>query len=121
MERLTKAEEDIMHYIWRLGRCTVADIIAQMAEPKPPHSTVSSFARLLTKKRFVSYKAYGKTYEYFALISRDDYGRRKLHRFVSDYFDGSPERLVSFLVRDKEVDMDALQRLLDELPDTSNL
>jgi BlaI family transcriptional regulator, penicillinase repressor len=117
MEKLTKAEEEIMHYIWRLERCTVSDIIAQIGEPKPPHSTVSSFVRLLTKKGFVGFKAYGKTYEYFALILRDDYGRSKLNSFVSDYFDGSPERLVSFLVRDRDVDIEALQRLLDELPD----
>ncbi len=120
MERLTKAEEEVMHFIWRLERCTVTDVIAQMSEPKPPHSTVSSFVRLLTKKGFVGHKAYGKTYEYFPLIRREDYGRSKLNSFVSDYFDGSPERLVSFLVRDSEVDIEALQRLLDELPDYQN-
>ena len=54
MIKLTKLEEEIMHYIWELERCTVSDIIQQMPEPKPPHSSVSTIVRILEKKEFTS-------------------------------------------------------------------
>lgn len=120
MIKLTKAEEEIMQYIWRLERCTVSQILdeieAENSEKKrPPHSSVSSFVRLLEDKGFVGHKAYGKTYEYFALINKDDYGKSKLNSFISDYFNGSAQNLVSFLVKDEAIDADELKELLDRL------
>ncbi|MBP7274113.1 MAG: BlaI/MecI/CopY family transcriptional regulator [Saprospiraceae bacterium] len=112
MIKLTKLEEEIMHYIWELERCTVSDIIQQMPEPKPPHSSVSTIVRILEKKEFVSHKAYGKTYEYFALVSKSSYSKKSLKSFIRDYFDGSPQRLVSFLVNEKELNIKELEKLL---------
>ena len=65
MQKLTKAEEEMMQYIWKLQRCTVSDLLDQLGEPRPPHSSISSIVRILEKKGFVGHKAYGKTHEYF--------------------------------------------------------
>ena len=74
MQKLTKAEEDIMQLLWEVGRGTVSDLLDRCPEPKPPHSTVSSVVRILEKKGFVGHKAYGKTHEYFPLVEREVYG-----------------------------------------------
>ena len=63
MQKLTKAEEDVMHLIWEIGRGTVSDLLEKFEGEKPPHSTVSSVVRILEKKGFVGHKAYGKTHE----------------------------------------------------------
>lgn len=116
MERLTKAEEEIMQYIWQLERCTVSQIIDAMeATPRPPHSSISSIVRILEKKEYVGYKAYGKTYEYFPLVSKSDYGKRSLRKVLTDYFNGSANSLVSFLVQEKELDAYELNALLNQL------
>ena len=109
---LTKAEEDIMHYLWELEAATVSQIIDEMPDPKPPHSTVSSIVRILEKKGFVSHNAYGRTYEYFPLIGKDDYSHKTINHFVKEYFDGSMKRLVSFLVEEKEIEVDELQDMI---------
>lgn len=110
VQKLTKSEEEIMQWLWQLERATVSDILAQMPEPAPPHSTVSSFIRILEKKGFVGHKAYGKTYEYFPLISKDEYSKLNINDLIRDYFDGSVKNLVSFLVKNEKIDTDELQK-----------
>ncbi|MCB0599973.1 MAG: BlaI/MecI/CopY family transcriptional regulator [Saprospiraceae bacterium] len=115
MKKLTPAEEEVMQWIWTLERCTVSDILDHLGEPRPPHSTISSIVRILEKKGFVDHKAYGRTHEYFPSVARDDYRRKSLQQLVSDYFDGSVHRLVSYLVKEEQVDWEELQQLLDGL------
>ena len=120
MQKLTKTEEEIMQRIWEAGRCTVTDLLEKMEEPKPPHSTVSSIVRILEKKGFVHHKAYGKTYEYFPVIHKDEYGKRSLFDVLQAYFDGSVTRLVSHLVENQhlsESDKEAILKRLDETND----
>jgi BlaI family penicillinase repressor len=110
---LTKAEEEIMHIIWQLERCVVKDIIDQLGDPDMPHSTVSSVVRILEKKGFVNHKAYGKTYEYFPIISKDDYAQQGVKTLVEKFFSGSPKQLVSFLVKSKDIDLKELNELYE--------
>jgi predicted transcriptional regulator len=114
MQKLTTSEEEVMQYLWELERATVSQIIEQMPEPRPPHSTVSSFIRILEKKDFVSHKAYGKTHEYFPLISKEQYGSRSITDLIRDYFDGSVNSLVSFLVKDEKVNIKELEEMLSQ-------
>lgn len=119
MKKLTKAEEEIMQIIWKLDRCTVSDIRQYMEVElqltKPPHSTVSTVVRTLEEKGILAHKAYGRTYEYFPTMSKHDYSRQTLKKFVSDYFDGSMKRLVSFMVEEQNLSLNELSDLLDKL------
>lgn len=112
MQKLTKAEEDVMHLIWEIGRGTVSDLLEKFEGEKPPHSTVSSVVRILEKKGFVGHKAYGKTHEYFPLIGKEDYGRRSLGDVLRNYFDGSVSRLVSHLAEEEQLSEHELEELL---------
>lgn len=117
MQKLTKAEEDVMRLIWDIGRGTVSDLLEKFEGERPPHSTVSSVVRILEKKGFVAHKAYGKTHEYFPLISKEEYGRRTLGDVLRNYFDGSVSRLVSHLTESEKLskkEVEELMRLLDK-------
>jgi len=115
IKRLTKAEEEIMHIIWRLERCTVSDILNDIGEPKPPHSSISSIVRILERKEFVDHKAYGRTHEYFAVVKKEDYSKFTLTKMVGDYFDGSVNNLVSFLVEDNNLSAKEIKQLMEKL------
>jgi predicted transcriptional regulator len=115
IKTLTRAEEEIMQYVWQLGRCTVANIIEAMPGADPPHSSVSTIVRILEKKGFVSHKAYGRTYEYFPIIPKEDYKRKSLVSLMRNYFNGSPAELVSFLVTKDETTLEELQQLIRDL------
>ena len=120
MKRLTKAEEEIMQIIWRLERCTVSNILDDIGgNPKPKHSSISSIVRILEGKDFVNHKAYGRTYEYFPIVSKDDYSKFTLKKIVNNYFEGSMNNLVSFLVKENDLDVKELSDLLDNLDEDS--
>jgi BlaI family transcriptional regulator, penicillinase repressor len=120
MQKLTKAEEEIMQYIWQLERGTVSQLLLLMPQPVPPQSTISSFVRLLEKKEFVGHEAYGKTHVYFPIISKEKYGHRTLGDLVRDYFDGSASRLVSHLMSDEKISEKDRADLLEKLQNLEN-
>ncbi|MBO3273240.1 MULTISPECIES: BlaI/MecI/CopY family transcriptional regulator [Hymenobacter] len=124
MEELTKTEERIMHVLWKLKRAFVKDIIQHLDEdPAPPYTTISSVVRILERKGYVSFKAYGKTYEYSPVISKLEYRAASLKRMLTQYFDNSPSALVSFMVEEESLSPEEVQRLrqlLDQAsPDTA--
>lgn len=112
IQALTKAEEEVMQQVWELDRCLVRDIIDRLGDPDMPHSTVSSVVRILEKKGFVGHKAYGKTYEYFPLISKEDYAQHGVSSLLEKYFGGSPKMLVSFLVQNEDLNLKELNELM---------
>jgi len=118
MEELTKAEERIMQIVWKIEKAFVKDIIEEMEEePKPPYNTISSIVRLLEKKGYLGYKAYGKTYEYFPAISKEDYARTTFSKLFSGYFNNSSSSLLSFMVKEQALsqeDIEELQSLISK-------
>ena len=115
MKELTKAEEQVMQILWKLKKGFVKDVIDQVPEPKPAYNTVSTIIRILERKGFVGYKAYGKTHEYFPLVDRDDYSKFYLKNFVSNYFEGSFENLVSFFAKENDMNIKEVETLMNHV------
>jgi BlaI family penicillinase repressor len=115
LKELTKAEDQIMQILWKLEKAFVKDIVEQMPSPKPAYNTVSTITRILEKKGFVGYKAYGKTHEYFPLVSKDKYTKFYLNNLVGGYFNGSIQSLVSFFASENKMDATDIDQLLKKL------
>ena len=49
MKELTKAEEQVMDYLWKLEKAFVKDILDEFPEPKPAYTTVSTIVRIITE------------------------------------------------------------------------
>lgn len=111
MQKLTSAEEEVMQYLWQLERATVSQIIEQIPEPKPPHSTISSIMRILERKAAVGHKAYGRTYEYFPMITSEAYSAGSLKKLAADYFGGSVRKMVSFLLQRDDLSLNDLEEI----------
>ena len=119
MEKLTRAEEEVIQIIWTLGACTVSqirDVIAEQTNgKKPPHSTISTFVRNLEEKGYLSHKAYGRTYEYQPIITKKDYSKVSLKKLVNEYFGGSMNRLASFMVKEDDLSIKEITEMMDDL------
>jgi BlaI family transcriptional regulator, penicillinase repressor len=115
MKELTRAEEQIMHVLWFLGRAYVKDIIERLPEPKPAYNTVSTVVRILEKKGFVGHEAFGKTHLYHPLVAKEDYTQAFLRGFVRDYFGNSYQDLVSFFAKDRDMSLTELEDILGAL------
>lgn len=112
MEELTKVEERIMQQLWKLKKAFVKDIIEQLSDdPKPPYNTISSVIRILVTKGYVNFKAYGKTYEYFPVISKGEYRKARIQKLVTGYFGNSPVSLVSHIVQEEKLNKEELKQL----------
>ena len=110
---LTRAEEEVMQILWELGKGFVKDLVERYSEPKPAYNTVSTLIRILEQKGFVGHKAYGKTHEYYPLVSKDVYRKQFLNNMISDYFSGSFKQLVSFFAREEKIDRKEMEELLN--------
>jgi predicted transcriptional regulator len=115
MKELTKAEEQIMQLLWEQEKAFVKDIIEQIPEPKPAYNTVSTIIRILEKKGFVGHNAYGKTHEYYPLVSRKDYTRTFMRNFMRNYFSGSFQEMVSFFAKDDKMSLSDLDELVEDV------
>jgi len=115
IKELTKAEDQIMQILWTIGKGFVKDIIEEMPEPKPAYNTVSTIVRILETKGFIDHKAFGKTHEYFPVISKEKYTRFYLNNLIKGYFNGSFQNLVSFFAKDNKMNPQDIEKLLDEL------
>ena len=118
MKELTRAEDQVMQVLWKIGKGVVKDIIEEMPKPKPAYTTVSTIVRILETKGFVDHKAFGKTHEYFPRITREQYRRFYLDNMVNGYFDGSFVSLVSFFAKENQLkanELDELKKQIDEI------
>jgi predicted transcriptional regulator len=115
MKEFTRAEEKIMQILWKIEKGFVKDIIERLPNPKPAYNTVSTIVRVLEKKGFVSYTAYGKTHEYFPIISRNEYKKNFLKSFIKRYFSNSFQEMVSFFASDRDIDLEELEEMRELL------
>ena len=115
MKELTKAEDQIMQILWQMEKGFVKDIIEQLPVPKPAYNTVSTIVRILETKGFVDHKAYGKTHEYFPIISKEKYSKFYLNNMMKGYFNGSFQNLVSFFAKENKMDIAEMEELFKQV------
>jgi BlaI family transcriptional regulator, penicillinase repressor len=108
---LTRAEEQIMHILWEKGSGLVHDILKEFPDPKPAYNTVSTIIRILEQKRFVGHKAYGRTYEYFPLITKTEYTKTYFRSIVANYFGNSFKSVASFFTAEENLSVAELEEI----------
>jgi BlaI family transcriptional regulator, penicillinase repressor len=115
MKELTRAEDQVMQILWKLEKGFVKDIVEEMPDPKPAYNTVSTIVRILETKGFIDHKAYGKTHEYFPLISKEKYSKFYLNNMIKGHFNGSFQNLVSFFTKEEKLDVKDIDQLVRHL------
>lgn len=117
MKQLTKAEEEVMQFLWMLKEATVALIIDHMAEPKPAYNTISTIIRILENKGFVSHRKQGKGYIYFPSLKKEEYSNQSINKLMDSYFNGSFKNMVSFFIKKNNMSLKDLEQILQEIDD----
>ena len=112
MKELTKAEEQIMQILWKIEKGFVKDILEHFPMPRPAYNTVSTIIRILQEKGFVSHNAYGRTHQYYPVISMEEYTKSRMSNLVKDYFSNSFEKMVSFFAREKKISTKEMEDII---------
>lgn len=111
MNELTKAEEQVMKYIWKLEKAFLKDIVEQFPEPKPAYTTISTVVRVLVKKKYLKFDTYGKIRQYYASISKDSYFKRHMKEVIGNFFNGSPSNFASFFTNNEDLNITELEQM----------
>jgi len=112
--QLTKAEEQVMQYLWKMGEGLVQDVRDCFSEPKPSRTTVSTIVRILEKKGYVDHKANGRNYTYYPLIRKEEYSKHQLFGMLNNYFNNSFASMVSFFAKESDMSFREMEALLEE-------
>ncbi|MBK3517060.1 BlaI/MecI/CopY family transcriptional regulator [Carboxylicivirga marina] len=111
MIELTKAEEQVMQYLWNIDKGFLKDIVEQYPEPKPAYTTVSTVVRVLVKKKAIGFNTYGKVNEYFPLIKKTAYSKRYMTNLVQNFFNNSQQQFASFFTKESDLSVSELEEL----------
>jgi len=95
MNTLTKAEEQVMQILWDEKEGFVKELLQKFPDPKPAYNTVSTIIRILEKKGFVDHKSFGKSHQYYPLVSREQYRNERFSYLMKDYFNNSMKQVLS--------------------------
>jgi predicted transcriptional regulator len=117
VKELTRFEEQIMQILWKIGKGFVNDILDKLPEPRPAYNTVSTIVRILEKKGFVNYTTMGKSHQYYPAVSKKDYTRSYMKRFVNNYFGNSYKEMVSFFTQEENLsleEMDEIRKFMND-------
>lgn len=115
MKSLSPKEEQIMNLFWENGPLFVKEILELFDEPRPHFNTVSTFVRALEEKGYVAHKVFGNSYQYYAVVSKDEFKKRTLKGIISKYFNNSYLGVVSTLVKEEKIPLDDLKKLIEEV------
>ncbi len=115
MKELTKAEEEVMQYLWKLNEAKVADIIEHMPNPKPAYNTVSTLIRILEQKGFVGYQKQGRGHVYFPKVKQAQYKDASMKKLINNYFEGSFSSMVSFFMKKNDMSLNDLEEIMKDL------
>ena len=122
--QLTKAEEQVMHFVWKLNEAVVKDVVEQFDEPKPAYTTVATVLSVLEKKGFVNRKKIGNTNLFSPVVSKKDYTKFQFSSLLKNYFNGSFPKMATFFAKENNLSIDELEEMLtiteSELNKTDN-
>ena len=113
MERLTNKEEEVMHILWKLEKAFVKDLLAEIKTDKPHYNTLSTIVRKLEEKGYVGYTAYGKTHQYFPIISKETFRKRFMNIAINNYFNSSYKNMVSFFAKEEKISVEELKEIIE--------
>ena len=112
MQKLTNKEEEIMQILWRLQRAFVKDVLAEIKIDTPHYNTLSTIIRNLEEKEYVGYTAYGKTHQYYPIISKEAYRKKFFNNAIDNYFNSSYKNVVSFFAKEEKISVKELKEII---------
>ena len=94
---LSRRERQIMDILFRRGRATAAEVMADLPG-EPSYSTVRTQLRVLEEKGHVRHEDDGVRFVYMPAVARHAARKSALRHVVDTFFDGSAEKAVAALL-----------------------
>ena len=115
MKKLTNKEKEIMDLYWQYGPMFVRELQEHYDEPRPHFNTLSTIVRILEREGYLDHKQYGNTYQYFPVVSEEEYGRNSIAGVIKNYFNDSYLSAVSSFVKEEKISLEELKDLIEQI------
>lgn len=112
MQKLAKREEQIMQVLWDLEKAFVKEIVAALPDPKPHQNSVATMVRILQDKGFVAHNTFGRTHQFYPIISREKYQETAVEDVLGKYFAGSYSKMVTYFAENENISKNELEDIL---------
>ncbi len=115
--QLSKAEEQLMQYLWKLEKAFMKDLLDAFPEPKPATTTVATLLKRMKDKGFVDYVLYGKSREYYPLVKKTDYFSKHVNGLIKNFFNDSASQFASFFTSETNLstsELEELKKIVDQ-------
>ena len=112
MEKLTNKEEEIMQILWNLEKAFTKDVLEKLGK-EAHYNTISTIIRNLEDKGYVGHNAYGKTHQYYPVVSKEKYRDQFVNSAVKKYFNNSFKNMVSFFAKEEKLSNDEIKEILE--------
>ena len=109
---LGRRERQIVDVVYRLGRATVAEVLAELPDP-PSYSAVRGMLNLLEEKGHLRHVSEGLRYVYLPVVAAEHASRSAMAHVVRTFFAGSAADAASalFELPDRKWTKDELDQL----------
>ena len=122
--QLSKAEEQVMQFLWKRKKAFMKDLLSDFEDPKPATTTVATLLKRMKDKGFVDYYTIGKSREYFPLVKKSDYFSKHVNGLIKNFFNNSASQFASFFTKEtdlSESELKELRKIIDaQLKDKKN-
>ena len=111
---LGQRERQIMEIVYRRGRATASEVLADLADP-PSYSAVRGMLRYLEEKGHLKHEQNGPRYVYSPTSPPKKVRASALSHLVHTFFDGSVSEAAAALIESRPLSREEHKRLLDIL------
>jgi len=115
--QLSKAEEQLMQYLWKRNKAFMKDLLEDFSEPKPATTTVATLLKRMSDKGFISYNTIGKSREYYPLVRKSDYFSKHVNGLIKNFFNNSASQFASFFTKETDLsneELEELRKIIDQ-------
>lgn len=114
--KLSKSEEKLMRYIWKLEKAYMKDLLECYPDPKPATTTVATLLKRMQDKGYVDYEKFGRSRQYYPLVKKSDYFAKHINGLIRTFFNDSPSQFASFFTSETdltETELEELQQIIN--------
>lgn len=109
--KLTKTEETVMNYLWKLEKAFMKDLLEAYPEPKPATTTLATLLKRMKDKGYVNYTVYGKAREYYPVVKKETYFSNHVNGLIKHFFNNSATQFASFFTKQTDLTKEQLEDL----------
>ncbi|MGZ3752948.1 MAG: BlaI/MecI/CopY family transcriptional regulator [Mucilaginibacter sp.] len=115
--KLSKAEEELMQYLWQLEKAFMKDILDSYPDPKPAPTTVATLLKRMADKGVINYRTYGNSREYYPLIAKSEYFTKHVNGLIKNFFNNSASQFASFFTQETNLttaELEDLKKIVEQ-------